>query len=309
MKKSELRQIIREEVKQLTSAMRTHEARNEFQVTDFPEGTKILFKDGEEWIVVKPGMRGSGTRRKSDEITIRPFNKLAKDKNISLPIDINLEFLNANTKSINEADHVPGEDSVIHAQDPQVNEAARVPSNVMEFAKRKGSYAAALVKKAATWAEKAGKRITGGTAIGKGYDTLVLDMKHHGSEIYINLDNETIKLFGEEVTDAKSFARVLAAKGKSISESSEGRSQLKRKQPPAMLPESIGPEAAVIHSMSRAGQDAVQNFIMSNDLSAAKIIDYLKRNPDQRYNVRDLITGAGVGAQRLYRDKMLKLFR
>ncbi len=91
-----------------------------------------------------------------------------------------------------------------------INEAARVPSNVMEFAKRKGSYATALVKKAATWAEKAGKYISNGTAIGKNYSTIILDMKYHGSEIYINLDNETIELFGEEVTDAKSFAKVLA---------------------------------------------------------------------------------------------------
>lgn len=36
-------------------------------------------------------------------------------------------------------------------------------------------------------------------------------MKHQGSEIYINLDKETIELFGEEVSDLKSFARVLAA--------------------------------------------------------------------------------------------------
>ncbi len=91
-----------------------------------------------------------------------------------------------------------------------ISEAASVPSNVMEFAKRKGSYATALVKKVATWAEKAGKRISGGTAIGKDYSTIVLDMKHQGSEIYINLDKETIKLFGEPVTDAKSFAKVLA---------------------------------------------------------------------------------------------------
>ena len=89
------------------------------------------------------------------------------------------------------------------------NEAARVPSNVLDFAKRKGSYATALVKKAATWAEKAGKYISGGTAIGKNYSTIILDMKHQGSEIYINLDEETIELFGEEVTDAKSFKKVL----------------------------------------------------------------------------------------------------
>ena len=90
-----------------------------------------------------------------------------------------------------------------------ISEAASVPSNIMDFAKRKGSYAVSLVKKAATWAEKAGKRISGGTAIGKNYDTIILDMKHQGSEIYINLNDETIELFGEEVTDAKSFAKVL----------------------------------------------------------------------------------------------------
>jgi hypothetical protein len=92
-----------------------------------------------------------------------------------------------------------------------INEAASVPSNVMEFAKRKGSYATALVKKAATWAEKAGKRISGGTAIGKNYSTIILDIRHQGAEIYINLDNETIELFGEEVTDAKSFLKVFNA--------------------------------------------------------------------------------------------------
>lgn len=94
-----------------------------------------------------------------------------------------------------------------------VNEAASVPSNIMDFAKRKGSYAVNLVKKAATWAEKAGKYISGGTAIGKDYDTIILDMKHQGSEIYINLNDETIELFGEEVTDPKSFKKVLDANG------------------------------------------------------------------------------------------------
>jgi len=94
-------------------------------------------------------------------------------------------------------------------ENTMIGEAASVPSNIMDFAKRKGSYAVNLVKKAATWAEKAGKRISGGTAIGKNYDTIILDMKYQGSEIYISLNKETIELFGEEVTDAKSFAKVL----------------------------------------------------------------------------------------------------
>jgi hypothetical protein len=119
-------------------------------------------------------------------------------------------FIDAADSKGFDVDYENSEDSVIAIQESGVNEAATVPSNVLDFAKRKGSYATALVKKAASWAEKAGKRISGGTAIGKNYSTIVLDMEYQGSEIYINLDKETIELFGEEVTDAKSFAIVLA---------------------------------------------------------------------------------------------------
>jgi hypothetical protein len=96
-------------------------------------------------------------------------------------------------------------------QKESVNEAASVPSNIRDFAKRRGSYVTSLVKKVATWAEKAGKRISGGTAIGKNYSTLILDMAHQGSEIRIDLDEETVTLFGKDVFDAKSFKKVLDA--------------------------------------------------------------------------------------------------
>ncbi len=129
-----------------------------------------------------------------------------KDEIYQRLIDNNLLYYSSDTDPEQQGKKVT---SVKQIQE-SVNEAARVPSNVLEFAKRKGSYATALVKKAAGWAEKAGKYISNGTAIGKNYSTIILDMKHHGSEIYINLDNETIELFGEEVTDAKSFAKVLA---------------------------------------------------------------------------------------------------
>lgn len=104
--------------------------------------------------------------------------------------------------------HIQTFESFLNEQEI-VNEAASIPSNIMSFAKRKGPSAVALVKKAAGWAEKAGKYISGGTAIGKNYSTIILDMKHQGAEIYINLDNETIELFGEEVTDPKSFKKAL----------------------------------------------------------------------------------------------------
>jgi hypothetical protein len=88
-------------------------------------------------------------------------------------------------------------------------EEAYVPSNIKEFAKRKG--ATSLVNKVAGWAEKAGKGIRGGTAIGKNYSTLVLDLGYQDGSIRINLDDDIVELYGEEVTDAKSFRQVYLA--------------------------------------------------------------------------------------------------
>lgn len=88
-----------------------------------------------------------------------------------------------------------------------VTEAVYIPSNIEEFAKRKGILP--LVKKIGRWAEKAGKRINGGTAIGKYYDTLILDLKHQGGEIRVNIDTDEVKLHGTVVTDPKSFKKAL----------------------------------------------------------------------------------------------------
>lgn len=93
----------------------------------------------------------------------------------------------------------------------KVNEAelteANVPSNIKEFAKRKG--VSSLVNKVAGWAEKVGKRIAGGTAVGMNYSTLVLDLDYQqNGEIRINTDNETIELYDEEVNSFPEFKRV-----------------------------------------------------------------------------------------------------
>jgi hypothetical protein len=85
-------------------------------------------------------------------------------------------------------------------------EEAYVPSNIKDFAKRKGI--SSLVNKVAGWAEKVGKRITGGTAIGYNYSTLILDMEYQGSEIRINTDNDTIELYDEPVYSFNDFKQV-----------------------------------------------------------------------------------------------------
>jgi hypothetical protein len=88
----------------------------------------------------------------------------------------------------------------------ELNEA-NVPSNIRDFAKRKG--VSSLVNKVAGWAEKVGARIAGGTAVGMNYATLVLDLDYkQQGEIRINTDNETIKLYDEPVDNFNAFQRV-----------------------------------------------------------------------------------------------------
>lgn len=83
---------------------------------------------------------------------------------------------------------------------------AYVPSNIKEFAKRKG--VSSLVNKVAGWAEKVGKGIRGGTAIGYNYSTLILDMTYQGSEIRINTNNDTVTLYDEPVYSFNDFKQV-----------------------------------------------------------------------------------------------------
>jgi hypothetical protein len=81
-----------------------------------------------------------------------------------------------------------------------------VPSNIAEFAKRRG--VSSLVRKVAGWAEKVGARITGGTAIGKGYNTLILDMGYQTADIRIDVEDETIELYDEPIYSFNDFKRV-----------------------------------------------------------------------------------------------------
>ena len=93
-----------------------------------------------------------------------------------------------------------------------ITEAARIPSNIEKFAKERGVLRD--VKQLARWAEKAGLGIRGGTAIGKGYDTLVLDLTYQGAEIYFDTYTGKIKVNRQPVDSWKTFS-------KAVNESSE----------------------------------------------------------------------------------------
>jgi len=99
---------------------------------------------------------------------------------------------------------------------------AYVPSNIKEFAKRKG--VSSLVNKVAGWAEKVGSGIKGGTAIGYNYSTLILDMTYQGSEIRINTDDDTVTLYDEPVRNFNEFQRVYAdGEGNNLEEGMGGQ--------------------------------------------------------------------------------------
>lgn len=89
----------------------------------------------------------------------------------------------------------------------EINEG-KLPSNITDWLKNQGSAQKSAANKIAGWVEKAGNRISGGTSIGKSPQTLVLDIKHQGSEIYINADGE-INFLDEPVTSPKEFQKLL----------------------------------------------------------------------------------------------------
>lgn len=144
-------------------------------------------------------------------------------------------------------------------EEDEINEAAYVPDNVAKFAKRKG--VTSLVNKVANWAEKSGKKIRGGTAIGKNYDTLILDLSHQDSAIYINIPEETVELYGEPVFDAKSFAKVLASQS-----SDENLSEIDRNDPNLMA--------------MRAKKDAPKPKSHKPNLNQSKIKMLLKKKAE-----------------------------
>jgi hypothetical protein len=85
---------------------------------------------------------------------------------------------------------------------------AYVPDNIKNFAKRK--QITGIVNQVARWAEKAGKRIVGGTAVGKNYSTLILDLTYQGGEVRINTDDETIEVNGDWVDSYQGFVAALS---------------------------------------------------------------------------------------------------
>lgn len=74
--------------------------------------------------------------------------------------------------------------------------------------------------------------------------------------------------------------------------------------------EAVSMEAVYIHQIIGCGQAAAQHFIDDNNIDGKKLADYVKQNKDSRekYDVRDMIAGSGIGSDKKRREKFIKQF-
>jgi hypothetical protein len=77
------------------------------------------------------------------------------------------------------------------------------------------------------------------------------------------------------------------------------------------LNEKLSMEAVYIHQITRSGQNAIQDFIDDNDIDAEKLAAYVKANKDhkEKYDVRDMIAGTGLGEDKGRRERFIKKFK
>jgi len=87
-------------------------------------------------------------------------------------------------------------DMIMHVSEDN-EDKVRVPDNIVKFAKKKG--ATSKVMTMAKWLSGVGKKIVGGTAIGKNYGTLILDITHQGSEIYYDTESGKVEVNGQKI--------------------------------------------------------------------------------------------------------------
>ena len=115
------------------------------------------------------------------------------------------------------------------------------------------------------------------------------DIKRKGKDLEIIIK----KMSSQEIGDLKYYL-------KSQNYINEGKSLLER----------ISQEAVYIHSITGSGQDGAQNFIDDNNIDGSKLADYVRRHKDskEKYDVRDIIAGTGVGANKSYVKRFLKPF-
>jgi hypothetical protein len=72
--------------------------------------------------------------------------------------------------------------------------------------------------------------------------------------------------------------------------------------------EGVSMDAVYIHQIIGCGQNKAQDFIDDNDIDGKKLADYVKQHKDskEKYDVRDIIAGTGVGKIKGFRERFIK---
>lgn len=126
------------------------------------------------------------------------------------------EDYNEDTDEYEDDDEDDDDDYEDEDDDYEYDPKAYVPGNIVNWItreierKRVPKQLLPLVKMVATWADKTGKSISGGTTIGKNHDTLILDLNHQDSAIYIDIPNLSIKVHDERVRDFDDYEEAIA---------------------------------------------------------------------------------------------------
>ena len=78
----------------------------------------------------------------------------------------------------------------------------------------------------------------------------------------------------------------------------------------SFLNEGISDEAMKIHAIIGCGQNKAQDFIDDNDISGEKLLDYLQKNPNSKFDVKHYINrteGTVGGDKKLFKSFIDKL--
>ena len=87
-----------------------------------------------------------------------------------------------------------------------------LPSNIQKWIKARGPKPSKDVKMIGKWVKKlTGREISGGVAIGKNYNTLVLDIEYQDAAIYYDTTSGDIKLYNKKIRSSNDFKKVFQA--------------------------------------------------------------------------------------------------
>ncbi len=170
----------------------------------------------------------AGLRVKSFKATKKGYNEIwagkFKTKNATLEMSVNKYgdvFYHAGNKSVNigrldkQRKIIDWMKAIIRNSpwSESVNEG-NLPSNIQKWIRARGPGPSKDVKMIGKWVKKlTGREISGGVAIGKNYNTLVLDIGYQDAAIHYDTTNGDVTLYDKKIRNFNGFKKVFQAAG------------------------------------------------------------------------------------------------